>query len=442
MRTVHLAALSLVTAAAAGCADLDDAATDTRRQPLGACGLGDEQLATRVYTTADIPSLSPLQKAQFVRAFQESAWDDITTVEEAFLHADDHELRASILRDSGTNQFYVQIDYHVGDNPYGGVLYWDTAVLGAAIHDGFPEECGPLTYAYGASDHAPECAGFLTYVNTASYGALDAYLPSNVATNLVNARPFGSIASVVAVNGIAEFRLQQLLAAARTSGHVTSACSGIFDQIGLSTADDAALVSLANEASAEELHGILSFLINHTVVGNLIAGRDFGGAAGVAATSGVGPVVMKALRDAAIFRGPWEELVAEINEVDRPDAQVRFDQHFEWLPLVTDVGAGLTDMTCFGIDPALLPVEATVRPTLADGDEVLADVTDRVGLVAALLDVDPAPGLADLAYRVAGAEFFGCYIAYHPNPWQYDYQTFFVDTETGAGVLHTFHYVE
>jgi hypothetical protein len=101
-------------------------------------------------------------------------------------------------------------------------------------------------------------------------------------------------------------------------------------------------------------------------------------------------------------------------------------------------------VTCFGIDPSLLPENATVRPELADGEEVVGEAASAVSLANAFgeLDVDPAAGLADLAFRSAGAEFFGCYIHSHPNPWVYDDTTFFVNTETGEGYLSTFHYVE
>ncbi|QSQ26617.1 hypothetical protein JY651_17515 [Pyxidicoccus parkwayensis] len=40
------------------------------------------------------------------------------------------------------------------------------------------------------------------------------------------AQPFGSVASVVAVNGVAEVRLQQLFTAAKTGGYVGATCSG------------------------------------------------------------------------------------------------------------------------------------------------------------------------------------------------------------------------
>jgi hypothetical protein len=446
-RPLALAIFSAFLAAAAGCATNDrDEALSTSTAALGACGLGDELLAQYTLTPASISGLTEVQRAQIVAAVQESAHTDVTTADEAIGRVDDDEIQVSILRDSGTNQFYAQLNYHVGDNPYGAIFYWDTAVKGGAIHDGFPEECGPLTYNYDEGDTAPECAGFLTYVNTATYAALDAYLPSNVAQAIVDARavdPFDSVASVVAVNGVAEVRLQQLLSAARTANLVGASCSGIYDQIAISAGEADAIVALVNAASADELHGNLAFLINHTVVSTLVSTRPYASTGAIAATSGVGPTVFRALRNAATFFGPFEELVTEVNELDHPDGQTRLYKHFDWLPLVDDPYQQ-ADLECFGIDSGLLPAHATIRPTLADGDEVLDDVTQAVSVADSFgeLAVDPAPGLADLAFRVAGASFFGCYIVRHPNPWVYDYQTFFVDTDTGFGVLHTFHYVE
>lgn len=445
-RPIALAITYTLLAAAAGCAAEPHENVGTAAAALGACGLGDELLAQYTLTPASIAGLSAVQRAQIVAAVQESAHTDVTTAEDAIGRVDDDEINVAILRDSGTNQFYVQLNYHVGDNPYGAIFYWNTAVKGGAIHDGFPEECGPLAHNDDQGDTAPECAGFLTYVNTATYAALDAYLPSNVAQAIVNARavgPFDSVASVVTVNGVAEARLQQLLSASRFAGLVGPSCSGIVDQIAISAGEAERIVALVNAASADELHGVLAFLSNHAVVGNLVAARPYATTGAIAATSGVGPAVFRALRNAANQFDPFEELVAEVNEINHPDAQTRLDKHFDWLPLVSDPYQQ-ADLECFGIDPGLLPAHATIRPALADADEVLDSVSQAVSLADAFgeLDIDPAPGLADLAFRAAGQSFFGCYITSHPNPWVYDYQTFFVDTDTGFGVLQTLHYVE
>ncbi|QSQ26618.1 hypothetical protein JY651_17520 [Pyxidicoccus parkwayensis] len=82
---------------------------------------------------------------------------------------DEHLINRWVRRDSYTNQFYVEIEYGAGDNSYGAYLYWGTAQVAAAIHDGFPEECGPSVFNYDLGDTAPECQGFLDYVNTATF---------------------------------------------------------------------------------------------------------------------------------------------------------------------------------------------------------------------------------------------------------------------------------
>src|SRR5688500_7163320 len=95
-------AITLASLLASACAT--DAGLGSSSHALGACGLGDEELAVRTYTTSDIPTLSAVQRAQFIAAVRESAWDDITTIEQAFQVVDEHEITERIQRDSGTNQ--------------------------------------------------------------------------------------------------------------------------------------------------------------------------------------------------------------------------------------------------------------------------------------------------------------------------------------------------
>jgi hypothetical protein len=414
----------------------------------GPCPRGDEDLSYERLTAASIPRLSALDRAQIIRAVQESAHTDVTTIEEAFNRVDEGFINRTVKRDSYNNQFYVEIEYGAGENSYGAYLYWGTAEVAAAIHDGWPEECGPYSFNYDRGDTAPECQGFLTYANTATFAQLDAYLPSNVAQEIVNVRatqPFSSVASVVAVNGVAETRLQQLFAAAKSGGYVGASCSGIYDQVAVSTAEAAAIVDFVNQASREELRGVLSFLINETVAGTLSATRPYADAAAVSGTSGVGSAVFRSLRNAANRWRPFEQLVGAVNSVNHPDAQVRLDQHFDWRPIIAAAhNDPVTSMECFGIDPAVLPQGATVRPSLASGSEVLGAVSNAVSDsdVFAETLLNPAPGLADLGWRTANRSFFGCYIHYQPNPWVFDSTFFFVDTHNGASILVSRHYVE
>lgn len=447
-----LSALALALAAAAGCAaEPGDALPGSSplgsmaAATIGTCGIGGEVLAARVLTAADIPGLSALQRSQIILAVRESAHTDVTTIEEAFQRVDQHEINSIVLRHEASNQFYLEIEYGAGDNSYGAIFYWGTDAIAAAIHDGDQYECGPLVFNYDRGDTAPACAGFLTYVNTASFAALDAYLPSNVAQAIVSARatqPFTSVASVVAVNGVAEARLQQLLAAARTASLVGSSCSGIYDQIAVSTAEAASIVELVNQTSREELRGVLAYLINETVVDTLIASRPLASALAISNVSGVGPAVFRTLRNAATFYRPYEELVDAVNQLDHPDAQIRIDRHFEWLPLVTSA-QNFAAMTCFGISPSLLPAGAQNRALLANGNEVVENFAEAVSTAdRGDLELDPHPGYGDLEHRTLSRSFFGCYIDYHPNPWVYDRQTFYVDTQTGWSLLITSHYVE
>src|SRR5690242_10379362 len=78
-------------------------------------------------------------------------------------------------------------------------------------------------------DVAPECQGIISFVNTASFQTLDAYLPSDVATNLVAQRatsPFVTLAQVDAVSGVGPARLDQIAAGARAEGFIGSSCVG------------------------------------------------------------------------------------------------------------------------------------------------------------------------------------------------------------------------
>lgn len=439
---------SLVLVVAPGCGRPAEVAAAQEALDPGPCPMGNETLTHELLTEASIPSLSELDRQQIIAAVHQSTHTDVVTIGEAFDAVDAGEIDRWVTRDSSTNQFYVHIEYGAGDNPYGAYLYWGTAQVAAAIHDGFPENCGPAVFNYDLGDTAPECHGFLDYANTATYAQLDAYLPSNVALNVVSARtsqPFSSIASVVAVNGVAEARLQQMLTAARTGGFVGTSCSGIYDQVAVSTTEASAMVDLANQASSEELHGVLSFLINQTVVNTLTTSRPYANVGGVSNTSGVGNAVFRALRNAATYYRPFEQMVSVVNATNHPDARVRMHQHFDWRSIVASAASDpVTSMVCFGINPTLLPPGATNRALLANSNEVLENVDDAFGLANAFgeITLDPTPGFTDREARDTGHSFFGCYINYHPDPWTYDSKDFYVDQTTGASLLIDRHYAE
>lgn len=442
-------ALALTVGVACSVEDADPAraarASLTSFTTPGTCGIGGEVLASRVLTAADIPSLSSLERAQIILALQESAHTDVTTIEQAFQRTDGHEINSLVVRNETYNQFYTEIEYGAGDNSYGAYFFWGTRAMAAAIHDGDQYECGGVTYNYDRGDTAAECAGFLGYVNGASFATLDAYLPSNVAQNIITARtahPFDSVASIVAVNGVAEARLQQLVTAARVNSDIGPTCSGVYDQIAASRDEANALVAFLNESSREELYGALSYLINESVIDNLRARIPFANANAVADTVGVGPAVFRTLRNAAMYYRPYEQLVDVVNVSTRPYFEVRIDRHFEWLPLVTGA-QNFRYMSCFGIALALLPQGATNRATMAGGNEVVENFAEAVALAdwqGTTLPIDPHPAYGDLEHRTLNRSFFGCYIDYQPDPWTYDRQTFYVDTVSGFSMLITSHF--
>lgn len=454
IKSLVVAGVSAAVLAMAGCSDQGMEANDqgvSAPAALGetgqelqtmTCGIGGEVLSVETLTPASIPSLTALQKRQIVLALQESAHTDVTTVEEAFRRVDGQEINSIIMRQQTYNQFYVMIEYGAGDNSYGAIFYWGTDAMAAAIHDGDQEECGGLTFNYDRGDTSPECQGFLDYVNHATFQELDFYLPSNVAQGIVNQRPFGSVAALVAVNGVAEVRLQQILTAARSASMVGPTCSGIYDQIATSRIEAAAIVELVNEASFEELKGILGFLINETVIEVLRTSRPYLSAGAVADTHGVGPAVFRTLRNSAMHYRPYEELIGKVNALIHLDAQVRMDLHFDWQSLV--MGArDFQDMVCFGVAPAFLPPGARTRSQLANGNEVLENFAEAVQTANHLDELpDPHPAYADLEHRTQFRTFFGCYIFYRPNPWVHDRVTFYVDTATGSSLRIDTHYVE
>lgn len=289
----------------------------------------------------------------------------------------------------------------------------------------------------GDVDLAPECEGIIAYANVATFAMLDEFLPSNLAQNIVATRqlsPFTTLKSLSNVSGMGTFRLEQIEHEARAEEYIDAACSGIDEELALSADDATALVNWVNTVSVVELEGVLDFLINPMARDNLLANRPFANVRAIADTAGVGVDTFRALRNAGVLRGPFEELASDVNELNRDVVLLRY---FNWVEVVTEGHYHLSGMTCFGVDPSLLVNGATIRPNLADGAEVLAEVSGTVSFANRYheLTVDPAIGLADLADRVEGGSFFGCYLSYTPDPWSGVNRAFFVDTNTGFSVF-------
>ncbi len=298
-------------------------------------------------------------------------------------------------------------------------------------------------------DVAPECQGILTFVNTESFATLDAYLPSDVANNLVGHRataPFTTLAEVASVRGVGPVRLTQIEGGARALGYITSTCVGILDQLALSTDDAAAVVSLVNTVGASTLYAILPNA--WTGATNLLNLRPFTSVQAISETSGIGTASLRSLRNAATQGYALAELVAAINAQPPSLWTTRLSQNFTVEAVLAGSHGGdqLDNGTCFGIDPGLYPPgDWQTRANLATGTEVLEQVRSSVGYaerngpLSAQLITD---GLAELEARTAGGTFKGCSIRYSKGPWAGVVVTFFIDTVTGSRMLTEQHWVE
>jgi hypothetical protein len=284
-------------------------------------------------------------------------------------------------------------------------------------------------------DVAPECQGIIDFANTASFATLDAYLPSHVALNIIGQRgvtPFVTLADLSAVNQVGEERLHEIHYGALNEYFIDTDCVGILDEVAVSAEDEQAMVDLVNTVTFTELYGYLPDAWNGAW--NLHHSRPFTHASQLSEMWGIGPVSFRRLRNAATLARPFEELAAAVNALHR-DADIF--THFDWYAIANDQSQyQLYGMTCFGIDPDLLPNGTDIRPELADDEEVYADVEDAVSFANRYseLSIDPAIGLANLEERIADKTFFGCYIGYANDPWSGNNLAFFVDTETGFGV--------
>lgn len=286
----------------------------------------------------------------------------------------------------------------------------------------------------GDVDFAPECSGIIAYINWASPQSLDAYLPNNVAAAIVQRRavhPFVSIADISSVSGIAQARLEQITSRAYTYDFIDAECAGVYEELAVSHDDREAILAYVNTASASELTQVVRFEPDN-VVPLLIAGRPFTTLQALVDVYGVGPVTFRSIRDAAID-GPFDLLAKKVNSVHRDAA---LSTSFDWFDVLVDQ-PGQHSMECFGVDPGLVSdFGGVLRPNLATGSEVVAEVTNTVSFADRYDEVgSAAAGLADLTALTAGQTFFGCYIGFAPDPWSHVSRAFFVNTQTGYRVL-------
>ncbi|MFP2905144.1 hypothetical protein ACLESD_08825 [Pyxidicoccus sp. 3LFB2] len=305
----------------------------------------------------------------------------------------------------------------------------------------FERQQAPLTAT--DVDVAPECQGLITFANVASLQTLDAYLPSDVAGYLVARRttsPFVTLANVSSVYRVGPVHLQQLASGARAQGFIGPGCVGVFDELAISADDENAMVALVNSISSSDLYDLLpDAWLGATHLLNL---RPFTSAQGISATSGIGPVSFRDLRNAAMGIHSLEDLVDAVNDTPLPSGH-RADMglNVDWEQILWDPNHlyYLESLECFGMDPASLPQEASIRANLADAAEVRADVehaVDWANQAGHLPSNVITSGMADLDARIAGRTFKGCYLSW--STWRYwgmNDIAFFIDTETGFNVM-------
>jgi DNA uptake protein ComE-like DNA-binding protein len=284
-------------------------------------------------------------------------------------------------------------------------------------------------------DYAEECTGILTYAENASVAELHSYLPINVVNALVARRaqgPFHSIAEISAVPGIAQARLAQIGQRANQLDFTDVGCLGVFEELAVSYDDEAAIVGYVNAASAATLTSVVRFDPDQTVA-QLIARRPFTTLQQVVDSYGIGPATLRSLRNAAID-GPLDQLIAQVNAAHR---DVTISLNFDWFGVLFEEPGQPAHLECFGVDPTLVQqVFGSVRPALADGAEVAAQVASSVSYANRFGGLpDATAGLADLGRQVAGQSFFGCYLRFHPDPWSGVDRAFFVNTVTGYRVF-------
>ncbi len=294
----------------------------------------------------------------------------------------------------------------------------------------------------GDTDVPAECQGILTYANTASYAALDAVLPSNVATGIVNrraVRPFFDLIDLSSVSGIAQARLSQIAEAARAAGQIGSSCVGVYEELAVSLDDKAAILNYVNTVSPGPLEQVTRFEPENTVPA-ILAARPYTSLQALADTYGVGLETFRSIRDAAID-SDFDKMANQINGA-RSDS--RLVTAFDVFDTLLDQPGRPRSLVCFGLDPQLVAsFGGTMRANLADSAEVVAEVTNDVNWANRYGQITyKTTGLADLNNLVAGQTFAGCHMSFEPDPWSGVQRSFFVNTRTGYRFLTELHWSE
>jgi hypothetical protein len=91
------------------------------------------------FTSAD--TMRPVDQARVILALHESVHTDVTTIEQAFAAADQHQINLYRFYEPAAARTFLGVEYGAGDNSYGAIYYWDTTERVAAIHDGDLDSC-------------------------------------------------------------------------------------------------------------------------------------------------------------------------------------------------------------------------------------------------------------------------------------------------------------
>lgn len=288
------------------------------------------------------------------------------------------------------------------------------------------------------NDTSDYCVGILEYVNSASYGALDAYLPAQVASDIVTRRgitPFVSMADISSISGVANARLVFMAQGARNDDFIDEDCLGVFEEHAVSYADGAAILAFVNGATQLELQRAMPE--NLDAVPYLMSTRPYTTLAALEATPQVGIATFHAIKVAAID-GPFEQLAESFNSYNL-EGSLWATPDFNWWNSLYggDMPGYLSSMTCFGMDSITTEFGGTIDPTLADAAEVVGYIEDTIEYADRFngFPGSTTAGLADLATWAAGRTFYGCYLSYTPDPWSGVNRAFFIDLETETGVM-------
>lgn len=87
--------------------------------------------------------LTTLQREQIIAAVKQTAYDDVTTVDEAFEAVDEGRVHMAELWDASNRKAYTVYEVGAGDNSFGAIFEQGTTNIAAAINDGDFYECKP-----------------------------------------------------------------------------------------------------------------------------------------------------------------------------------------------------------------------------------------------------------------------------------------------------------